>query len=89
MFGSKSLYWLIIIIIIMSYFSWVATSLRLLLRPPVSHTLAHTHNLIKLNQFKLFSGYVCSSNQVGGRGWVQGKKLGNGVQVEWCLLLNA
>ena len=28
---------------------WVAISLRLLLRPPVSHTLAHTHNQIKSN----------------------------------------
>ena len=40
---------LIIIIIIISYFNWVAISLRLLLRPPVSHTLAHTHNQIKSN----------------------------------------
>ena len=38
---------IIIIIIIVSYFNWVAISLRLLLRPPVSHTLAHTHNQIK------------------------------------------
>ena len=39
----------IIIIIIISYFNWVAISLRLLLRPPVSHTLTHTHNQIKSN----------------------------------------
>ena len=40
---------ILIIIIIISYFNWVAISLRLLLRPPVSHTLAHTHNQIKSN----------------------------------------
>ena len=40
---------IIIIIIIISYFDWVAISLRLLLRPPVSHTLTHTHNQIKSN----------------------------------------
>ena len=40
---------IIIIIIIISYFNWVAISQRLLLRPPVSHTLTHTHNQIKSN----------------------------------------
>ena len=36
------------IIIIISYFNWVAISLHLslLLRPPVSHTLIHTHDQI-------------------------------------------
>ena len=33
---------------IVSCFDWVAISLRLLSRPPVSHTLTHTHN--QLNQ---------------------------------------
>ena len=78
------------IIIIISYFDWVAISLRLLLRPPVSHTLAHTHNQIKSN-LKLFGGCSRSSSQlsqVGGRG-VQGKKTPSGTQVEWCLLSNA
>ena len=45
----------IIIIIIISYFDWVDISLRLLLRPPVSHTLAHTHNQIKLNSNSLMA----------------------------------
>ena len=80
-----------IIIIIISYFNWVAISLRLLLRPPVSHTLAHTHNQIKSNSNCLVAavGHLLSFSQVGGRG-VQGKKLQmSHVQVEWCLLLNA
>ena len=34
---------------IVSYFNWVAISLRLLLRPPVSLILTHTHNQIKSN----------------------------------------
>jgi hypothetical protein len=39
----------LIIIIIFSYLNWVAISQRLLLKHPVSHTLAHTHNHIKSN----------------------------------------
>ena len=67
---------ILIIIIIISYFDWVAISLRLLLRPPVSHTLTHTHNQIKSNSNCLVAASRSSSqlSQVGGRG-VQGKKL--------------
>ena len=57
--------------IIISYFDWVAISLRLLLRPPVSHTLAHTHTQSNKIKFKLFGGCSRSSSQlsqVGGRG---------------------
>ena len=62
--------YIIIIIIIISYFNWVAISLRLLLRPPVSPTLAHTHNQIKSYSNCLVAavGNLLSCFQVGGRG---------------------
>ena len=66
----------VIIIIIISYFDWVAISLRLLLRPPVSHTLAHTHNQIKSNSNCLVAavGHLLSCPRLVAGG-VQGKKL--------------
>ena len=88
--GQNEEYLIIIIIIIISYFNWVAISLRLLLRPPVSHTLAHTHNQIKSNSNCLVAavGHLLSCPKLVARG-VQGKKTPNGTQVEWCLLSNA
>ena len=84
---------IIIIIIIISYFNWVAISLRLLLRPPVSHTLAHTHNhthnQIKSNSNCLVAavGHLLSCPRLVAGGCR--KKTPNGTQVEWCLLSNA
>ena len=65
------------LLFIISYFNWVAISLRLLLRPPVSHALTHTHNQIKSNANCLVAavGHLLSCSQVGGGGGVQGKKL--------------
>ena len=61
-------YHMVIIIIIISYFNWVAISLRLLLKPPVSHTLAHTHNQIKEISLVAAVGHLklLSCFQVGG-----------------------
>ena len=85
--------------LISSFFNWVAISLRLLLRPPVSHTLAHTQS--NLTKFKLFGGWIRSSFHLlpgwlvvkgrgrGGGGGCSGKKTPNGTKVEWRLVLNA
>ena len=80
---------IIIIIIIISYFDWVAISLRLLLRPPVSHTLTHTHNQIKSNSNCLVAavGHLLNCPRLVAGGCRE--KTPNGTQVEWCLLSNA
>ena len=81
----------LIIIIIIFYFNWVAISQRLQLRPPVSHTLAHTQNQIKSNSNCLMAvvGHLLSCSQVGGRG-VKGKNskwhTGGGVPFTQCLI---
>ena len=72
---------------IISYFDWVAISLRLLLRPPVSHTLAHTHNQIISNSNCLVAAVGHLLRLVAGG--CREKKTPNGTQVEWCLLYNA
>ena len=67
-------YSIVIIIIFFLVLTGWAISLRLLLRPPVSRTLAHTHNQIKSNLNCLVAavGHLLSCSRVGGRG-VQGK----------------
>ena len=72
-----------IIIIIISYFDWVAISLRLLLRPPVSHTLAHTHNQLQSNSNCLVAavGHLLSCPRLVAGGCRE-KKTPNGTQVE-------
>ena len=76
---------IIIIIKIISYCNWVAINLRLLLRPPVSQTLPHTHNQIKSNANCLVAVIISAVPRLvagGYRGGGGGGETAYSTQVE-------